>query len=334
MRVSMKDVARAAKVSQSAVSRVINNNGYISEEKRQRILQTIRDMGYLPNALARGLVQNKSGTIGLCLPYLNTPFISSLMEGIDEESEKAGYEVFICHTKESGAQEKKAIARMLERQVEGMIIVPALGRSDHLSKLTEIVPTLFLLRKPVDVTTNLICAADYEAAKKPLAFLLGFGHRHIGFLRGPSEVSTISERWRGIQDLLEQEGVPLDSHAVFDTPFEYQKSYGAARKLLEMPNRPTGFYSLHYWGAAAFLKAANDMGLRIPDDISLVSYESFEEWNYMNSVAIATNLFPARKMGSVAMNSLKELIENNRTRIQRNIVIEQTFYSHPSVKRI
>ncbi len=113
MRVSMKDVAREAKVSQAAVSRAINQNGYVSEEKRDRILKAIRDMGYRPNALARGLVQNKSGTIGLCLPYLNTPFISSLMEGIEAESEKAGYDVFICHTRESGAQAQKTSLKLL-----------------------------------------------------------------------------------------------------------------------------------------------------------------------------------------------------------------------------
>ncbi len=334
MRVSMKDVAREAKVSQAAVSRAINQNGYVSDEKRDRILKAIRDMGYRPNALARGLVQNKSGTIGLCLPYLNTPFISSLMEGIEVESEKAGYDVFICHTRESGAQERNAIARMLDRQVEGLIIVPALGRGGNLGGLLDMLPTLFLLRRPAGVASNIICAADYEAAKKPLELLLDNGHRRIGFLRGPSRVSTIAERWRGIRDVLKKRKIPLDPELVMDTPFGYQESYEAARRLFAMADRPTAFYPLHYWGAAALLKAANDLRLRIPEDVSMVSFESFEEWNSMGSISVATNLFPAKRMGEVAMRRLRELIAGNRKTIGENIVIEQIFYPHPSVRRI
>lgn len=333
MRVSMKDVAKRAGVSQAAVSRVITGNGYISEEKRERILQAIKEMGYRPNVLARSLVQSKSKTIGLCLPYLNTPFISSLMEGIEAESDKAGYDVFICHTKESGAQEKKAISRMLDRQVEGMIIVPVLGRNAALNELIDIVPTLFLLRKPANVTTNIICAADYEAAKKPLSLLLDNGHRRIAFLRGPSGVSTIAERWRGVKDLMKKRNVPIADELVSDAPFDYRKSYEAARALLERADRPTGFYSLHYWGAAAFLKAANDLNLRIPRDVSFVSFESFEEWNYMNNVTVATNIFPSQRMGSVAMKVLQDLIVSNQKIVSEKIVIEQAFYPYPSVKK-
>ena len=334
MRVSMKDVARAAQVSQAAVSRVLNNNGYVSDEKRVRVLRAIEKLGYRPNALARGLVRNQSRTIGLCLPYLNTPFISSLMEGVEAESEKHGYDVFICHTKEDPGVEERAVARMLERQVEGMLVVPVLGNRNDFATLLNAVPTLILLRKPRRITRNLVCANDYRAAKQSLGYLLDNGHRRIGFLKGPPRVSTIRERWRAISDLLKSRGIRQDPDLVAATSFDYQESYEAAMRLLAMKKRPTAIYALHYWGAAALLKAVNDLRLRTPEDVSLVFYELFEEWNYMTNMSVASNIFPASEMGRVAVARLHGLIRRGDLFLPENVVVEQEFHAHPSVRKI
>lgn len=332
MRISMNDVAKAANVSQSAVSRVLNGSGYVSEDKRERILAAIRDMGYRPNALARSLVKSKSHTIGLCVPYLNTPFISSLMEGVEEESEKYGYDVFMCHTKEDPEVEEKAISRMLDRQVDGMIIVPVLGDKHCIKDIINIVPTMVLLRKPEGVDRNLIYSADYQAARQSFSLLLDRGHTNIGILTGPPVVSTINERLKGVMDLLKERGVKIDPSLIVRAPFDYQKCHKAVQKIFSSKKKVTALYPFHYWALAAVQRTIFEKRLRVPEDISVSAFESFEDWNFMQLMKVATNIFPARQMGGAAVAKVHDLIVNRELFLEENIIIKQDFYPFDSVK--
>lgn len=334
MRVSMTDVAKAAKVSQSAVSRVLSGNGYVSEDKRRRVLEVIKELGYRPNALARSLASNKSGTIGLCLPYLNTPFISSLMEGVEEEAEKHGYDVFMCHTKEDAKKEAHAVARMIERQVEGMLVVPVVGSHQTLRDVVETVPIIFMLRKPAGLNRNIIRAEEYNAAQKSFSFLLDNGHRRIGILRGPMNVSTIRERWRGLKELYKRRGLKLDESLVVPADFDYEASHDAAKALLAAHPDLTALYPMHYWASAAVQRVIYENGLRLPEDISVVSYEAFEDWSSMTHLKIAANISPARKMGGLAVARLVGLVRDKELFLGENIAVEQEFQAHESVKKL
>ncbi|MCC8190627.1 MAG: LacI family transcriptional regulator [Planctomycetes bacterium] len=334
MRVSMVDVARAANVSQAAVSRVISGNGYVSDGKRQRILAAIKRLGYVPNALARSLASSKSGTIGLCLPYLNTPFIPSVMEGVEEAAERHNYDVFMYHTREDAVREAKAIARMIERQVEGMLIIPVLGGRHALLDAIHLVPTMILLRQPEGLDRNLICASDYAATQRSYEYLLDNGHRAIGIIQGPMTASTIRERWRGIQDLYRKRRLDMTATVVVQAGFSYQESYAVAHDLLERNGALTAVYPMHYWASAAVQRVAFEKHLRIPEDISVVAYESFEDWSYMANLRIATNIFPALEMGRVAVDSLHRLITTRQLFLEDNIVVPPEFLPFDSVKRL
>lgn len=330
----MKDVAKAAGVSLSAVSRVLNNSGYISDDKRETIEKVIRKLDYRPNVIARSLVKNKTKTIGLCLPYLNSPFISSLMEGIEAKSEKYGYDVFMSHTRDNPDAERNAMFRMLDRQIDGIIVVPVVGDRHYFEEIIELTPTMILLRKPKDITRNLICAADYQAAKRSFSLLLENGHRDIGIIGGPLTVSTIRERWRAIKELLRKHRLKLPPERIVETPFSYQDSYTAAKGMLTQKNPPTAIYVMHYWASTALMRLLHEMRIKLPEDLSVVTYESFEDWNLMSPFHIATNIFPAVKIGEAAVTRLHELISGNKLFMDENMEIEQSFYPFDSVKDI
>lgn len=330
-RVSIKEVAKKAGVSIAAVSRALNNSGYVGVATREKVEEAIKELGYRPNALARGLVRNESRTIGLCLPYLTTPFISSLMEGVEAESNKYGYDVFMCHTREDPNAEKNAMMRMLSRQVDGIIAVPVIGDTHYIEEITETVPTMLLLRKPKGMERNLIRIADYQGARQSFSLLLEKGHRDIGVIGGSENVSTIRERWRGIRDLCEERGISLDASRTVETKFAYQDSYLAAKRMLESDKRPTAIYAMHYWASTALIRVLLEMGLKPPDDISVVAYESFEDWNLMSPLRLATNIFRADKFGSAAVEKLHQLIAGKQLFMPENIEIEQTFYPYDSV---
>lgn len=328
-RVSIRDVAKAAGVSSSTVSRVLNNNDYISADKRKRVEAAIRQLGYRPNTLAQGLVSRKSRTIGLCLPYLNSPFISTLMEGIDAESEKHGYDVFMCHTRNDPEQEKQAMERMLDRRVEGIIAVPAIGRKHYFEDFLKLVPTILLLRRPVGVNRNLIYAADYKAAKRSFSLLLEKGHRDIGIIGGPREVSTIRERWRAINSLLREHDLKIPPERIIETGFNYREGYLGAKRLLD--SCPGAIYVMHYWASNALVRVLYERNIRVPRDLSVVCYESFEDESPMSSMQFATNVFPSQQIGMSAVANLHSLITRRQLFMDENLEIDQTFFPHNSV---
>lgn len=329
-RVSIRDVAKTAGVSPSAVSRVLNNNDYISDDKRERIENAIRRLGYRPNALARGLVKSRSRTIGLCLPYLNSPFISNLMEGIDAESERLGYDVFMCHTRNDPERERLSMERMLSRQVEGMIVMPTTHRKHYFEEFLHIVPTMFLLRKPAGITRSLVYASDNKAARRSFSLLLERGHRDIGIIGGPRGVSTIRDRWRAIRSLLREYGVTIPPERIVETGFNYREGYLGVKQLLEQ--RPGAVYVMHYWAASAMARQLYEHDIRVPRDLSVVFYESFEDECMTFPTRIATNVFPSRRIGTAAVANLHNLISRGQLFMDANLEIDQTFFPHNSVR--
>lgn len=190
---------------------------------------------------------------------------------------------------------------------------------------------MLLLRKPKGMERNLIRIADYQGAWQSFSLLLEKGHRDIGVVGGPETVSTIRERWRGIRDLCRQNGISLDASRMVEAGFSYQDSYIAAKRMLESAKRPTAVYAMHYWASTALVRVLFEMGLNLPGDISVVAYESFEDWNLMSPLRLATNIFRADKFGRVAVEKLHGLITGKQLFMPDNIEIEQAFFPNDSV---
>lgn len=334
IRVSIKEVANAAGVSRAAVSRVINNSGYVNAEKRARIKAVIEELGYRPDAVARSLVQSASRTIGLCVPYLNSLFIADLMSGVEAEADKYGYDVFMCHTREDPGRERDAVSRLLDRRVDGIIVVPVNGCDNHFTKIMKEVPTVFLLRKPDGVERNLILASDYEGSRRAFSLLLENGHRDIGIIAGPGEPSTVRERRRAVDDLLREWNIKPNPRRVVDAPLDYRQSYEAAKSLLMQKKPPTAVYTMHNWATQALIHLFYELRLRLPEDLSVAAYESYEEWNVISPIRFASNIFPTTKIGTAGMRHLHALIADQKLYMDENLEVEPTFFPQNSVKDI
>ncbi len=333
-RVSIKEVANAAGVSLAAVSRVVNNSGYVNAEKRARVKAVIEKLGYRPDAVARSLVTSATRTIGLCVPYLNSLFIADLMSGVEAEADKYGYDVFICHTREDSASENDAIARLLDRRVDGIIVVPVNSSVNQFEKTMKEVPTVFLLRQPEGIDQNLILASDYKGSRRAFALLLENGHTDIGILSGPGELSTIRERQRAVDDLLREHNIEANPRRIVEAPLDYRQSYEAAKSLLSKKKRPTAVYTIHNWATQALVHLFYELRLDLPGDLSVAAYESYEEWNDISPIRFASNIFPTIQIGTAGMRQLHTLITKNKLYMDENLEVESTFYPQNSVKDI
>ena len=309
--VSIKDIAAYTHLSKSTVSRVITNNGYVSEEKRRIVEDAIRDLNYRPNLLARSLVQNQSRTLGVCVPFLNTPFFTNLMDGIESTAEHLGYDVVICHTRERVSLEEKSLCRMIDRRVDGLLVIPVDPKGGRIGSIIGTTPTVFLVRRPSEMQhISSVTADDYHASRRALECLLQKGHRNIGIIRGPLELSTMRDRWQAAQDVLREYGVSPDGRCIQCADLNFESSHCAAQRLLRETPRPTAICALHYWGCAGVMREVQLLGIRIPEDLSFSSFEIFDDWNDLLPINITSNRYPTRQMGEMSVELLQRIIQD------------------------
>lgn len=329
--VSINDIAAYTKISKSTVSRVITNKGYVSPEKRKLVESAIKELNYRPNSLARSLVKNTSKTIGVCVPFLNTPFFAKVIDGIESEAERSGYDIFICHTRENEALEQQALCRLLERRVDGILMIPVDAQGTQIHSIIKQTPTVYLVRRPLALEeVNVVSANDYLGAQRALETLIQKGHRKIGLIRGPSHLSTMQDRWQAAQDVLKKYDVQLDQRYIKQCDLDFATSYVVAQELLNESPMPTAICTLHYWGCAALMREAKNRNISIPQDISLSSFEVFDDWNTISPPEITSNTFPSYEMGQEAVRLLRREIEEQPHQAER-IQLDLTFHERKSV---
>ena len=334
VRYSIKDIARLSNTSISTVSRTINGSGYVSAEKRQRIQKVIDEIGFRPNAAAQSLVRHKSGTIGLCIPFLDNPLVSELMMGVESRTREHGLDVFLCHTKEDEEIERKSLERLIDRQVEGIIIAPVNCKSSNLQTvISNNIPVVCTIRRSDDLDVPSVLVDDVRCARRCMQFLLDRGHRRIAVIKGSNIVSSAYSRWQAVQEVLMEYGLFLPPDYVWQGNLSLNSCYEVARTILSLENRPTAIFCTHYWATASVVRVANEMGISIPNELSLISFESFENWSTYMPVQTTANDYPGFELGRTATDMLSNLIAGEEN-AQKHVLLDMEFVDRGSVRAL
>ena len=300
---TINDVAKRAGVSAMTVSRVVNGTGYTSTETRARVEAAIEELGYVPNALARQLRSKRTKTIALVVSDISNPFFTTIARGVEDYCVGHGFSVMYCNTDEDEAEEEQYLLMLIERQVDGILLVPARSSGDSFR-------LLHAHRMPVVVLDRRIAAAgvdsvrcDSEAGAHALAkHLVDMGHRRIAVLTGRRNVSTSVDRVAGCRRALEEAGLTLPDELVHWGGFQFGKSNQADghRMATEMlaaeGERPTAVFCANNFIAFGAIRALRSAGLRVPDDISVVAFDDLpEEWVSEPFLTVAAQ--PAYEIG-------------------------------------
>ncbi|HEY7045700.1 MAG TPA: LacI family DNA-binding transcriptional regulator [Jatrophihabitantaceae bacterium] len=304
------DIAREANVSQSTVSRVINNNPRISEATRQRVKKAMETLGYSPNAAARTLITGRSNLIGLVVSNITNPFYPEVIEAVVSTAAEYDYNVILCNTQESRELQTAYLELLIEHQVDGAILTSSLLDSQQL--LDDVgfgrIPLVMVNRSvhgaPVD-TVRL----DNDAAGRMVAkHLLQLGHRNLAFVGGLAETSTDSMRLKGFRTTLADAGTDLPDDHVVHGAFTEASGYALTRDLLALPDRPTALFCADDLIALGAMNAVLDAGLRIPDDVAVVGVDDVPAAS-LRQVGLTTVRQPASDMGSRAVKLLLERVK-------------------------
>ncbi len=274
---TIQDVAAKAGVSKKTVSRVINGEDYVTEQTAQKVETAIAELGYVPNVSARRLASNRSYVLTLVYQAEEPPgWLTHVIQGIVQTSARHGYEVVIhpCEVEEQASQ-KSLQALVTRGGTDGLILLPPFGSKTAFNQrlfeggmpMASIEPSDPDLPWPVATITNRQGAYDMTA------YLLSLGHRRIGFILGPEDYSGSWERLDGFKAALEDAEVAFEKALVVAGDYTFESGLAQGRALLGAAILPTAIFASNDEMAAGVIQAAYELGLRVPDELSVVGFD-------------------------------------------------------------
>ncbi len=307
--VTIHDVAHAAGVSVSTVSRVLNNKDDVSAETFENVQQVIQDLGYTSSLAARSMRSRKTNVIGLIMPDVDNPFSIEVMRGVNQAIKQFDYDLIIYTSGDSTttswpAREQKYTSLLNGSVTDGVIVVAPTA-----STFTTNFPIVGVDHHPGDADFPAIIATNYEGALSVMDYLIQLGHRRIGFVGGRQDLQSAIRREQGYLEGLKRADISVDLNLIVDGKFRMDLGYQAGQQLLNLADRPTAIFAANDQSAFGVIKAAHEMGLKIPDDLSLVGFDnSPESTNYLPS-GLTTVDQGLRQMGLAATEMLINLIK-------------------------
>lgn len=311
---TINDVAALAGTSKRTVSRVINRSDKVNEETRARVLEVIKQLNYAPNRQARGLAASKSYLIGLIYD-LPTLFISDIQKGILSVCGDAGYELVVhaCHF--DSDQMIDEVTRFVSRaKLDGVIILPPISEIDDLGKsLNDLGCNFVRLASAIgDETLNHLVVTDYQPAIVEMTrHLVDYGHRDMAFISGPRTNISSQKRHEVFVQALASHGLELDPEMIVEGTFTYDSGVKAAEKLLSRKHRPTAIFAANDEMAFGVMNVVYHMGLKIPDDLSLVGFDGTSFSTFVVP-PLTTTIRQTDEMSRLGTQKLLAQIENGR----------------------
>lgn len=320
---SIYDVARESRVSVFTVSAVVNNKAHVGKKLRVRVEAAIRKLNYRPNLLARSLAKQKTHTIGMIVPDIANPFFPMVVRGAEDAAQKRGYNLLLCNSDDTQAKEESALELLLAKRVDGILLTKAICdlNPSLFQMIQEMkVPIVLVMRTYPKLSKDAVITDDYQGAYEAVSHLARSGRKRIGLIGGPLKVSNGKARWEGFRDALKENGLGYDGALVVEGDYRVESGYRGGNLLLS--HRPDGIYVANYLMTVGFLKAAEEMGMRCPEDFGLVSFDDYP-WLGIFQPKLTTVELPKYQLGMEAAELLLERIAgNNGPNVLRKLLPE------------
>lgn len=312
-RVTIQHVAAAVGVSTQTVSRVVNNKPDVSKATRARVLQAIKELGYEPNLLARGLASNKTYTLGLIMDDFSDPFYAQIIAAAEAEARRNEYFFLICSAERNPSDEIKFLKIFSSRQVDGILLL-ALPSSDeqyqHILYLCEQgMPFVSIASHLLEQKISVVDIDNVDGGYQATRCLLGSGRCRIGTITGPYQNKATQDRTQGYRMALQEAGMPFNPTWVSIGDWSYRSGFPAMQELLEKKLNLDGIFVQNDRMAMAAMVAIRQAGLEIPADIAIVGYDDTPDAAFTNP-PLTTIHQPAQELGRFATRMLIDLIKD------------------------
>jgi len=331
--ITIYDIAEKLKLATSTISRALKDHPTISDKTIKKVKKTAEEMGYVPNTLAAGLRGNKTNTIGVLIPTITQPFLSSLISGIEIAAQKSGYNVIIMQSNDSYEEEVSMAKSLYGSRVSGIICSLAMKTTDtsHFQQfVSNNIPLVFVDRVPKDFNTFRVIIDNYTAGYKATKHLIEQGCTRIGHLTAGSKFGNIyTERMRGYLDALKDHNLTIEEELIVDLKaVTYDEGLKASNKLLNLKNRPDGIFASGDIMAVSAIQSAKKKGIKIPEDLAVIGFNN-DPISQIIDPSLSTITHPAAKMGQMSA----EIILKNIKSPKKDEVKEITFLNTEVVIR-
>src|SRR5512139_149119 len=323
---TIKDIARIAKVSTTAVSMALRDHGRISEETRKRILHIAGEVHYLPNYVARSLVMKRSHTMGLMITTIMNPFYPELAKGIEDKAMELGYNIILCSTNYDLTLEKHYIDMLRSKGVDGIIFSSVEMKDPNIKPLIEdnfpfILVNRIIHNRFLNKKVDFICLDDLSGGYIAMEHLYKLGHRRIGIIAGDLHTSTAVERIKGAKKLLKDKGLEFDPNLLLVCNFSRELAYHATQKFLSMKAPPSAIFAGNDFMALGAREAVLDSNLRVPEDMALIGFDDIA-FSSLRGIEITTVQLKKYDMGALAVEILAGRIEKGSHQKVNQILLE------------
>lgn len=323
---TIKDIARIAGVSATAVSRALNNHPRLSAGTREKILRVAKELDYRPNLLARSLIKKRSHTIGLAITTIRNPFYPELAKGIEDVALKLGYSIILCSTNYDIKLEAYYIEILRSKGVDGIIFSSVEIKDSNVRNLIRdgfpfVLVNRRIHNRQLERKIDAVVLDNYSGGYMAMQHLQRLGHKRIGILAGDMKTSTATERTQGIKKFLEDAGIPFDPTLFFVCNYLRESAYGATMELLVRKKRPTAIFAQNDHMALGAREAILDSGLRIPEDLAVVGFDNIDVTG-LKGIELTTVSQKKYEMGALATEILIDRIEKKIKGGTRQIILE------------
>ncbi len=301
-RATLKDVANLAGVSQSTTSRALSGEGYVAAPVRERVLAASESLGYVAHAMARSLRTQDSRTIGVLISDLRNAFYAELAAGISASARQQGYTMMLVDDQASPEAELEAARAFVAARVAGVIVTPISGAvSAYL--LSQRIPVIEADRQFSSETCDAVVLDNAGVAERLTDHLLALGHRRIALFIDETDWTTGAQRAEGYRNALSRSGIEPDPALLVSAGWDAAGARKAAIDMLSRRDHATAIFAANNLLAEGVWRAAADLGLRIPDDLSIVSFDD-SQWMSMVSPGITAVAQDASALGGAAVDRL------------------------------
>jgi len=333
---TIKDVALRAGVSVTTVSHVVNDTRHVSAKGRERVELAIRELGYVPNAMARSLKSNTTSTLGMLIPNSSNPYFAEIVRIVEDRCFGAGYTLVLCNTDDEPHRQSVYLQVLAERRIDGLIVV---STGDDDSLVTQLhglrIPTVLVDREIADPACDLVETAHMQGGLLAVRHLLSLGHKRIACIGGPVGVMPSEQRIEGWRMALAEAGATPDiakaAALLWRGGFTSQGGYEAMHAILRTEQAPSAVFVCNDLMAIGALRAAHESGVRVPDDLSIVGFDDIELSAY-TSPALTTVAQPKERIGALAVDMLLERVGGKR-RDARKVVLQPELRVRASTAR-
>jgi len=320
MKVTIKDIAKEADVSVTTVSRVLNNKPDVGDDTRAKILKIIEEMNYNPNSVARGLVMQKTHTIGLIIPDISNPFFPQIVRAVEDKAQQLGYSVIFFNTDNHLERERKAVELFKSKQVDGLIVSLSLGNEKILKNLKAAnYPVVQIDRSVLDHSYPLVSIDNQKSAYQMVEYLLKKGHEKIAHISGDLNTTTARERLSGYKKALKNYEIEINEDYIIEGDYTQDSAYQAMQNLLKLEVPPTAVFAANDLSAAGVYKALFAADLKIPEDMAVAGHDDINLASLLKP-ELTTMRQPKYKMGERAVTVLLEMINNKNAKIEDQIL--------------